>query len=302
MARTIGAVFLVLFWVSFSNADFLFCADPRSDSDSLYRLAVSNISGKIKTPPLKSALIVNSGLKSGLANMVREEIEKRGLEAHILMLSDKLEQGSEPFRELVNQVSGNWALVFLLHPVHAGFLVETVGRPDLGIKLPEEYLFCDWLIPEASLVRTYAIDMDELHWFRDKLLQLLSGAAEISVTSESGTELTLYPREWNVTDGEIFTAPREKLTTGKIIVDGCAYGGPPEIPFCLKIEDGRVVNSDELSAEDKQQRWVKKDLSRDQNSCVLAELGIGINPGARWDENVMESEQARGTVHGEYYQ
>ena len=297
MARTTGAVFLILCCVSFNNNDALYCADPCSASDSLYRLAVKNIAGKIKIPPLKSALIVNSEPKSRLAGMVRDEIEKRGMEAHILTLSNNLELGSEPFRELVNQVSGNWALVFLLHPVHAGFLVETVGRPDLGIKLPEEYLFCDWLIPEASLVRTYAIDMDELHWFRDKLLQLLRGAAEICITSESGTEVTLYPREWNVTDGEIFTAPREKFSRGKIFVDGCAYGNPPEIPFCLKIEEGRVVNSDELNAEDKQQRWVKKDLSRDGNSCVLAELGIGINPGARWDENVMESEQARGTVH-----
>ena len=53
-------------------------------------------------------------------------------------------------------------LVFLLQPEHAPFLFETVGRPDVGLTLRAGHLFCDWLIRPESLIRTYAIDVQEL--------------------------------------------------------------------------------------------------------------------------------------------
>jgi leucyl aminopeptidase (aminopeptidase T) len=176
------------------------------------------------------------------------------------------------------------------------FLFETVGRPDVGFTLPEAHIFCDWLIRLESLVRTYAIDLEELRRFRQGILAALSGAQEMHVTSAGGTDITLHPRHWHATDGEVFTAPVEDGTHGDIWVDGCAYGGPPRAPFLLEVREGRVVNLDDLG-EDEQQRWVHKDLTRDANARVLAELGIGIHPDAQWDQDLMESEQARGTCH-----
>ncbi len=57
------------------------------------------------------------------------------------------------------------------------------------------------------------------------------------------------------------------------------------------------MNISSLDTTDKQQKFARIDLSRDKNSDVLAEFGIGINPGANWAEELMESEQARGTCH-----
>lgn len=297
MRKLISILLLMFISLPYSKLETLYCSDKVINSDSQYQLAAKNIADKIGTLPSKSVLIINSEPKFRIADFVRNEIENRGMEAHVLQLSTKMESTNESIADFVNKVTSKWGLIFLLHPVHTHFLIETVGRPDLGLKIAEDHLFCDWLIPEASLIRTYAIDMDELQEFRSNLLQVVKDATEIRITSEAGTDVTLFPREWKTTDGEIFTAPQEKLTKGTIFVDGCAYGGPPKNPFTLKIEAGRVVNVNELSSEDKQQKWVRKDLSRDGNACVLAELGIGINPGAKCDENVMESEQARGTVH-----
>ena len=107
----------------------------------------------------------------------------------------------------------------------------------------------------------------------------------------------MTPRFWKESEGEICTAPIEDESNGIVIVDGCAYWGPPQKPFKLNISNGRVVNIESLDQQDRQQNFVYKDLTRDDHSNVLAELGIGINPGAEWDEELMESEQARGTCH-----
>ncbi|MFC1614685.1 aminopeptidase, partial [Gemmatimonadota bacterium] len=235
--------------------------------------------------------------KDDIAQKIGEEFEKKEVECHLLRVGKKLNSGSKHFRALLEELSGSWGLVFLLHPVHAPFLFETVGRPDYGIKLSSEHFFCDWLIRPGSLIRTYGLDLDELHLFRQKLLSQLKNAKKIRISTNSGTDITLSPRYWNINDGEVFTAPVENSTNGIILVDGCAYGGPPREPFSLKIRNGEVVNLTELNENDKQQNYVLKDLNRDENARVLAELGIGINPGASQDADIIESEQARGTCH-----
>ena len=275
-------------WKWQMNADF---------KQETLKLAAKNIAQKVGNPPSKSILIVCSKNKLDIARMIFDELEKRSIESHLILLGTKINSGVEHLQPLIKNLAGDWGLILLIQPEHASFLFETVGRPDTGLKISSEYLFCDWLIRPSSLIRTYGIDMDELDQFRQALLSKLSGARKIRVKTENGTDITIIPRSWNVTDGEVFTAPIEDDTNGTIFIDGCAYGGPPEHPFTLTIKNGEVVNLSDLSETDKQQSWVRKDLSRDENSKILAELGIGINTGARWNSDVMESEQTRGTCH-----
>ena len=167
----------------------------------------------------------------------------------------------------------------------------------MGIKIPNDHLFCDWLVKEATTIRTYGVDMLVLEVFRRALLERVRAAKSITVTTEKGTSITLTPRDWLQTDKEIYTAPIEDKTNGTIIVDGCAYWGPPEKPFTLRVESGRVVALESLDRNNKEQNWVYRDLTRDANSKIVAELGIGINSNLRWDEDLMESEGVRGTCH-----
>ncbi|MBW4083653.1 hypothetical protein [Paenibacillus sp. S150] len=145
--------------------------------------------------------------------------------------------------------------------------------------------------------RTLGADYPELKQFKNWLLTHVKGAREINIITASGTDITLYPRNWLETDGEVFCTPFESRTKGKIFVDACAYWAPPKIPFTLWIDGGRVVKTREIETEDPQHQNVFQDLHRDINSNVVAEFGIGINPNALWNEQLMESEQARGTCH-----
>lgn len=266
-------------------------------NQKVLRLAARNIVQEVGYPPSGVILVVCSNDKYDIAQVITDELKERELEYHLLKLGNKLHSAVARLQALIRDVAGNWGMILLIQPEHASFLSETLGRPDLGIRISTDYFFCDWSIHPASLVRTYGIDMGELHRFRQSLLSEISEAREIRITTERGTDITINPRSWNVTNGEVATAPVEGRANGTIYVDGCAYGGPPALPFMLRIENGRVVNLSDLSEADEQQLFARKDLTRDENCNVLAEFGIGINPGARWNEGVMESEQTRGTCH-----
>lgn len=264
---------------------------------SLLPLAARNIALEVASPPARFALVICSTDKLALAQAVAGELEARNVEHRLLELGREGPQADDALVALARDVAREGRLVLLLQPEHAPFLFELAGRPDRGLKLPLERFFSDWLMSPAGVVQTYGVDREELERFRRALLSRLEGAREIHISSAAGTDITLRPRGWRASHGEVYTAPEERLTNGAIRVDGCAYGGPPANPFALRIEIGRVTNLDDLDPADEQQRWVRQDMRHDENANVLAELGIGVNQGARWDADLMEAEQARGTCH-----
>lgn len=270
--------------------------DDGIDSKSIV-LAAKNIADHVGLPPSRAAFVIYSPPKEVLASAIAAELENRGIACSMLRLGSFSGPGPAPLRDMVRSLAGDTGLVFLTTWAHSELLFETIGRPDRGIKVPSHHLYADFCVGMAAFVRTHAVDASELKTFRENLLALLSSARRIRVTAPGGTDITLVPRAWNWTNGEVFTAPLEGTARGTIVVDGCAYSGPPKKPFRLVVEDGRVVNLAELDKDYDQQAMVLTDLTRDDNAAVLAEFGIGINPGALPNADLMEAEQARGTCH-----
>jgi leucyl aminopeptidase (aminopeptidase T) len=167
----------------------------------------------------------------------------------------------------------------------------------MGLKIPEDRLFCDWLISEEQFVRLNSCDIDENTRYQKHLRTQLNTVDTIFISTESGTNIRFVARNWIIDRGEIFCTPIETETNGLIVVDGCAYYGPPLRPVKLNIRNGRVVNIDDLSEEDEQEKWIRNDLTTDDNASILAEVGIGTNKKALWKSDLMESEQSRGTCH-----
>ncbi len=261
------------------------------------RLAAWNIVQSIGDPPGGGALVISSSDKLPLAEAIFAQLEARGIEHHLLVLGSRLTLAGPKIEKLIQDAAGRWGLILLIQPQHASFLYNTVGRPDMGLKIPAEHFFCDWLASMDSLVRIFGIEMDELYRFGQALLAALTCAESIRITTKKGTDIRMTPRHWIETHGEVFTAPVEGQASGTIYVDGSAYSGPPDRPFLLRIENGRIANPEDLDQTDPQQRMVHEDACRDDPASVLAELGLGINPGALVDTEVMEAEQARGTCH-----
>ncbi len=258
-------------------------------------LAARNIARQIGEPPARRALVVASPGKAPLAEAVRGVLDAHGLAA--------VRQAPGSAEDLRRALAAGEGLVLLLEPPDAPLLFALLGRPDEAPEPPAEsppHLFCDWLLPAEGVERTWGVDLEEVIAFRRWLLSRLEGAREIHVATPAGTDLRLAPRawlSWPSPVGEVYTAPLEDSVEGLVVVDGVAYGGPVARRFSLRIEGGRIVNLADLDRTDPQQRMAYDDLTRDPNASRVAELGIGINPGARVDADIMEAEQARGTCH-----
>jgi len=259
--------------------------------------ATSNIVSKVTQTPLESIAVICSKRKEEFASWITHELEKQGIEYHLLWISDTSDSNLSAIKSCINDKTGTLGLIILSDVDDALFIFENVGHPVTGLKISDKQYYWDMLMPLPGLIRLMSADQDELEQFRKALLDEITGAEKIHVTTEKGTDIHIEPRSWIVSDGEIFTAVDEQKSYGTVFVDGCAYYGPPEKPFLLRIEDGRVVNLSEMDETDKQHGFVRNDLTKDENANVLAELGIGTSINSKWDSQMMESEQARGTVH-----
>lgn len=145
----------------------------------------------------------------------------------------------------------------------------------------------------------------------DRLIDALSGARSVRVTTPAGTDLELiiegrrFVTDVRITDtekgcnlpcGEVYCAPVEDGANGVVVVDGSIGGeGSPPSPVILDVEAGRVTS---VRCEDRS--WMTRItelLDTDGGARVIAELGIGLNPKARLVGIMLEDEKAYRTAH-----
>ena len=289
----------LLFSIVFCIHHTVFASQPeQSNSDSLLiSKAAQNIVSNVTKGLHPKVFVICSKSKQKLADEIIKVLDAQKFSNIQLILDSNMESEITYFKDLITNLSEDWGLILLMDIPQASFLFTIIGRPDTGIFIREDKLFCDWLANTETTVRVHSVDLDQLDRFRQTLLTKVQNAKKIRITTKNGTDITVVPRHWLTSDGEIWTAPIEMSSNGQILIDGTAYWGPVKKQFFLHIENGRVTNIDQLDVADKQQMNVKKDLYRDSNANVLAELGIGINSGALPDKDLMEAEQARGTCH-----
>ena len=136
-----------------------------------------------------------------------------------------------------------------------------------------------------------------------RLIAWMDGKSEIHIEGE-GTDIVLdvSGRTWmpadgkeNFPDGEIFSAPLEDRTTGRVSFQFPAiYGGVAVEGIQLTFEDGRVVDATAERNED----FLIQTLDTDEGSRVLGEIGIGTNYGITdFTGEILLDEKIGGTVH-----
>jgi len=143
-----------------------------------------------------------------------------------------------------------------------------------------------------------------------RLLEDLRGAETLRITTPAGTDITLRVggRSFihdlkatvhagaNLPCGEIYCAPLEDGADGRLVVDAC-FGshGKVSAPVTIDVVQGRVV--DVICADAGLQAVVVGLMDTDAGSRTIAELGIGLNEGARLTPRMLEAEKALGTAH-----
>ncbi|MFH1445762.1 MAG: aminopeptidase [Nanoarchaeota archaeon] len=160
-------------------------------------------------------------------------------------------------------------------------------------------------ITKDIFLRAIPIDYDKLRHRNILLAKKLQGK-EFHIETKAGTDLIIFRgnREVmtntgilaysvrkleNLPAGEVFFAPLEKKSEGRIVIDGSSVGGAVKRPFKIIVENGEMVDCENKNL------W--KILTSIENGVNLAELGIGTNPKAQITGVILEDEKVQGTAH-----
>ncbi len=154
------------------------------------------------------------------------------------------------------------------------------------------------------------VDYERMQSLANTLIHHFQDAASVHITTPTGTDLKLEltGREVvsdlkaiagtgaNLPCGEVYCCPVENGADGTLVIDGC-FGshGIVETPLIMTLKKGQVVDV-RCDTPDTQQ-LVQDLMSTDAGAATIAELGIGLNPGARLGHNMLESEKALRTAH-----
>ena len=265
-------------------------------TDENMGFALENIVTELGACQGDEIIVINSVSKRYLANSFISALAKKEIK-YIQFNPTANTDSLQILKSLIEEQNRHRFFVFFISHEDAGFLFEYTGRPDQGLKIPAKYLFSDWLMPEDVFIRIKGIDLKENIRYQQTLLSKLDTINIIRVTTEVGTDISFFARNWVTHSGEVFCTPIEKHSNGTIVVDGCIFTGPPREFVKLVVVNGKVVNVNCLQENDEQQNMLKRSFLTDNNSTVLSEIGIGTNKNALFTGELMESEQARKTCH-----
>ncbi len=164
-------------------------------------------------------------------------------------------------------------------------------------------------ITEDMMERALNVDFNRIKALNEKLIKKFKDKNKIKITTKKGTNIgfDLKGRKWigddgiytkkgafgNLPAGEIFIAPVEGKTNGKIICDASVGGlGKADKNIEIIVKNGFIESIKGGKIARKFRALLKSKLYTN-----VAELGIGTNYKAKITGNVLEDEKVLGTCH-----
>jgi leucyl aminopeptidase (aminopeptidase T) len=170
-------------------------------------------------------------------------------------------------------------------------------------------------IDRSILEHELSADYGRISALTHSLVDRLQGGSSVHVTTPLGTDLRLSVagRTWrtdtgilrghgvygNLPAGEVFVAPVEHSAEGVLVVDKGLPGLELSEPVRLVFEEGRVVSIEGDPGAGYLERALQEGEQKPngEQARTIAELGIGTNPQARLQGNLMTDEKVAGTIH-----
>jgi aminopeptidase len=254
-------------------------------------------------------LILTDSYTSTVADAFRQALVRWGCSLEIYLINNNERPLTEIPSALKKMLPGK---IIVLNIIKA-FPEEIAFRIKWIFKVKENKLAKLGHMPginEEMMLNSVNVDFGEIKSTADKIINILNGAARLHITTEKGTDLLLgvegrifiedigvKPGEdCNLPCGEVYCAPLETEANGVIIFDASIGDiGVLDYPLKVYVEKGRITK---FESEDKELvKRINTLQNIDDDSMVVGELGIGVNPGARITGNMLEDEKAIGTAH-----
>ncbi len=162
-----------------------------------------------------------------------------------------------------------------------------------------------------TMVRCLNADYEKIVGLTNFIAKKLEGVKTIRVVTEKGTDVTM-PVEGrmiipsrgvlrekgeggNLPSGEVFLAPWEDKTNGRVVVDGSmASVGLCETPITIDIINGYAETVTGGKEAEKLNELFEKS---GREARAVAEFGIGTNYKAKLTGMILEDEKVLGTIH-----
>lgn len=162
-----------------------------------------------------------------------------------------------------------------------------------------------------TMVRCLNADYNKIIALTDFIAAKMVGVKNIKVVTEKGTNVTMpvanrmiipskgvlknKGESGNLPSGEVFLAPWEDQTNGKVVIDGSMAGiGIVETPIVVDIINGYA----ETITGGKEANLLTEMLDKvGRDARAVAEFGIGTNYKAILTGQILEDEKVFGTIH-----
>ncbi len=257
----------------------------------------------------EKALIITDYEKIDIAMTLKEEIKKVGSEYTIAIMEPRKDHGENPTKAIVDAMM-NVDVIFA--PTKYS-LTHSTAREEANENGVRFISMPDYSI---EMLKGGALEADFLGMLPlvDKFYDVLTKGknAEIIFENEMTLKLNIEDRVANKVSGvctrpglwgsppniEVNVSPREDKSNGEIYVNGSIpipEIGVVDVPIILSIDKGKISSI----SDNKQGKIFSKKLMEfnNENSYILGELGIGLNPKAKIKGSMLEDEGAYGTIH-----
>ena len=259
--------------------------------------------------PGERALIVCDTDNIGIAKVLAYAVKSTGAEYSICIMEPRSTHGENP-TDAISQAMLGADVVFAPTKFSLSHSDARIAANEKGVR------FISMPDYTSDMLKGGALDADFLNIKQtvDQLVDILTKAKEIHITTEAGTDITVYaegrignevsgvcrtPGTWGSPPNiEVNVSPIETKSEGIVVVDGSIP--MPEIGVIteelkLEIKNGKIIKFIGGSQAAKFEGLLKG--SENPANLVLAEFGMGLNDKATLKGSMLEDEGAYGTCH-----
>jgi aminopeptidase len=161
------------------------------------------------------------------------------------------------------------------------------------------------------MARCLSADYDKIIDLTNFIAVKLKGISSIRVVTEKGTDITMPVKErkilpstgvlrnkgesGNLPSGEVYLAPWEDQSNGRVVIDGSMAGvGLLEEPIVIDVRNGYA---EEVTGGIQAEKLVQLFDKSGRDARAVAEFGIGTNYKAQLTGMILEDEKVFGTIH-----
>jgi len=253
----------------------------------------------------ETLLVITDEIKRDIGAALHEAGKELCKESLLVEIKSREINGQEPPKQIADLMK----LVDAVICPTAKSLTHTDARREaskLGVRvgtMPGITVDC--------MVRCLNADIEKIVNLTDYVVGKMTGIKQIRVVTEKGTDI-IMPVEGrnvlpskgvmrnkgesgNLPSGEVFLAPWEGKTNGKVVIDGSMAGiGMLKSPITIEVVDGYAEKITGGEESDRLAEMLDK-VGRDARA--VAEFGIGTNYKAQLTGMILEDEKVFGTIH-----